>query len=172
MKIGQSEGDALGKEILLHTAIQLPAFFRLEIGIAERRAAESGRKKQLVQCRRLEPLGITRFQLSTGFAEQVRGGKRRCPGGAEALVVVETNAGNQNQPLVEKLKLLLQVVAHVADRLVDAAAGVRRAKLIFDPESRRAPVVEAVIGLQLAGVDARPKKIPRARVTGKTEKHA
>jgi hypothetical protein len=39
------------------------------------------------------------------------------------LIIIQTNSGNRNQPAVKKLKLLLQVVADVADRFIDSPAG-------------------------------------------------
>src|SRR5581483_11903893 len=80
MKICEADGHALAEKILLHPAIQLPAFLRLEVGIAEGRTAETGGEKQLVQSRRLESLGVTRLQPGAGCAEMIGGGERRRPG--------------------------------------------------------------------------------------------
>src|SRR5262249_22356745 len=97
VKIGAEDFDPIAEQRLVDARIQLPAPFRLEIRIAECGAAERRREKELVQRRRLEAFGVARPQLGSSVFEEIRGSKRRRPGAAEALVVIEADAGNERQ---------------------------------------------------------------------------
>ena len=63
------------------------------------------------------------------------------------------------QTAVKELKLLLQIIAEVADSFVDSPAGSGRPSIVLDAERRCTPVLKAVVGLKLAGCDKRAKTV-------------
>src|SRR5215470_6058117 len=130
MEIVRTHFDSLGEEILLGAEIYFPTFFRTEVWITEGRGGE-----QLVQGRRSKALGITAFQLGADFLEKIRRGECWCPSGAELLIVVQTDSRDHDQAAVEKLKLLLEIVADIADGSVDSATSAGRPPIILDAES-------------------------------------
>src|SRR5207247_11186956 len=98
------------------------------------------------------------------FFEKVRRRERRRPRRAELLIIVQTNTRNDNQAAVKKLKLVLQIVADVADGFIDSTGGAGRPPVVLDPESRRAPVFKPVIGLKFPSVDLWAKDIAGAGI--------
>src|SRR5215471_16884756 len=139
MEIVRTHFDSLGEEILLGAEIYFPTFFRTEVWITESGATEGRGGEQLVQGRRSKALGITAFQLGSDFLEKIRRGECWCPSGAELLIVVQTDSRDHDQAAVEKLKLLLEMVADIADGFVDSTGGAGRPPIILDAESCSAP---------------------------------
>src|SRR4030095_13300673 len=124
------------------------------------------------QGRRSKALGITTLQLGADFFEKIRRRERRRPRRAELLIIVQTNPGNSDQAAVEKLKLLLQVVADIINGFIDSTGGAGRPPIVLDSESRRAPVFKLVIGLKFPSVDLWAKDIAGARIARGSEKDA
>src|SRR5215510_1239877 len=166
MEIVRTHFDSLGEEILLGAEIYFPTFFRTEVWITESGATEGRGGEQLVQGRRSKALGITAFQLGADFLEKIRRGECWCPSGAELLIVVQTDSRDHDQAAVEKLKLLLQIVADVINGFIDSAGGASRPAIVLDTKSRSAPVSKPVVGLKFPGVDLRAKDIAGEGIEG------
>src|SRR5919106_6343235 len=84
---------------LFDSRVQLPAFLRAQIRIAESSAAETRREKQFIQGGGFESFGITGLELGAGLAKKIGGGNRRTPFGTESLVVIQANPGNHDEPI-------------------------------------------------------------------------
>src|SRR5215510_8993416 len=164
MEIVRTHFDSLGEEILLRAEIYFPTFFRTEVWITESGATEGRGGEQLVQGWRSKALGITAFQLGADFLEKIRRGECGRPSGAELLIVVQTDSRDHDQAAVEKLKLLLQIVADIADGFVDSPAGAGRPAIVLDTKSRSAPVSKAVVGLKLPSRNLWAKDIAGAGI--------
>src|SRR5919106_4609712 len=84
---------------LFDSRVQLPAFLRAQIRIAESSTAETRREKQFIQGGGFESFGITGLELGAGLAKKIGGGNRRTPFGTESLVVIQANPGNHDEPI-------------------------------------------------------------------------
>src|SRR5439155_1430766 len=150
--------DSISYKVLLKAGVQFPTPFRTQIGIAERSAPGIARgKEQLIEGRSLESFRVSRLELGSGLFEKIRAGKRRAPLCTERLVIVQADAGNQDETTIKKAHLFLEVVSHITDRPIDSAdieavestGRACLAPLEFHAEAGGGQFFPAVVGLKL-----------------------